>query len=62
MKGEMIMVNVIFKKTGEVVAFETRKEAEIFVKMSVKITNAVTGGRLVKRDNKNNYEIVEVRA
>ena len=56
------MVNVIFKKTGEVVEFETREEAEIFVKMSVKITNAMTGGRLVRRDNKNNYEIVEVQA
>ena len=60
MKGEMLMVNVIVKRTGEVVDFESREEAEKFIKLSVKITNAMTGGRLMKRDNKNNYEIVEV--
>jgi len=54
------MVNVIVKRTGEVVDFESREEAERFIKLSVKITNVRISGRLMKRDNKNNYEIVEV--
>lgn len=51
------MFKVIEKGLDDVVEFETRKEAEIYIKTSVKINNF---RRRSTCDSKRNYTIIEM--
>lgn len=54
------MTKILFNKTGEIIEAENKEEAKIMIMMFVKFNNARHGGTVgYKRDNKNNYTIIE---